>query len=165
MKKWPNIGDRMRQRLLHLGFVRDGKADVMRFALERGYHHVYLYRWIGGATPDYDNIIRLARDLETSPSWLMFGEAGTSVPVAPPTAERHPLTAAPSRRSGRGPRPRLAPASASPRPERPGVPAEPRTPPVPPRLRVNVHNKRPNPPYRKPGYYPWGPSEDQARAA
>jgi transcriptional regulator with XRE-family HTH domain len=83
MKKWPNIGDRIRERLLRLGYERNGKPDVMRFALEKGVLPVYLYRWIGGATPDYDNIIRLARDLETSPGWLMFGDAATAIPAGP----------------------------------------------------------------------------------
>jgi hypothetical protein len=82
MKKWPNIGERIKERIVSLGFQHyDGRPNVGVFSLQRDYNPVYLYRWIGGATPDYENIIRLARDLEVSPCWLMFGEEGTLVPT------------------------------------------------------------------------------------
>ena len=84
MKKWPNIGERIKERLLALGFQRpNGQPDVMRFSAERRFLHVYIYRWLSGSLPDYHNMIRLAEDLKCSPCWLMFGDAGVLVPGAP----------------------------------------------------------------------------------
>jgi len=103
MKKWPKIGERISERLRALGYWRgDGRPDVMRFSLERRYVYIYLYRWLGGATPDHENIYRLAADLQVSPSWLLFGEEGALIPTSPPTK---PLAVSPARRSGRGRRP------------------------------------------------------------
>jgi transcriptional regulator with XRE-family HTH domain len=78
MKKWPGIGDRILEGLRRLGYASErGKlgVDVMRFSAEHGYTITYLYRWLGGtATPDRDNLFRLARDLKVEPAWLLFGD-------------------------------------------------------------------------------------------
>jgi hypothetical protein len=85
MKKWPNIWDRIKERLLALGYRQEnGRPDVMGFAFRHEWNHVYIFRWIGGSTPDYDNIIKLSGQLDVSPSWLMFGEQGTLVPARSP---------------------------------------------------------------------------------
>src|SRR5262245_2011775 len=74
MGKWPGLGDRIRERIVALGFTtKDGSADVQRFALAKGYLPNYLYRWGTDTTPDRDNLLRLAKDLECSPAWLLFG--------------------------------------------------------------------------------------------
>jgi hypothetical protein len=113
MKKWPNIGDRITERLLALGFRRvNGKPDVMGFSFRNGWNHVYLFRWIGGSTPDYDNIIKLSAQLEVSPSWLMFGEQGTQVPSL--AGESKP----PARKAGRSVGVPIGSAAVSPAPRR-----------------------------------------------
>lgn len=88
MAKWPGIGKRIRERFHALGYVKDdGRADVIRFALDHRYVHTYVYKWLDDTTPSRDNLYRLARDLGVSPAWLLFGDA----PVHPPKHPRRPV--------------------------------------------------------------------------
>lgn len=107
MSRWPGLGERIRQRLLDLGYVQgDGKPDIMRFCDERRYRSTYFYKWANyNVTPDASNLERLASDLGVTPELLVFG---------PIIFERNkPLATAPSRRSGRGARPTLTALSPS----------------------------------------------------
>jgi PAS domain S-box-containing protein len=74
MPKLPGIGKRIAQRLLELGFSKAGRVDVARFCAERGYRPQYLYAWLAGRTPTFENLERLATDLSVSRSWLVMGE-------------------------------------------------------------------------------------------
>src|SRR2546425_963890 len=73
MSRFPGVGQRVRQRLRALGYWKDGRPDVGRFCSERNYRPQYLYAWLGDRIPTYDNLARLARDLEVPPEWVMFG--------------------------------------------------------------------------------------------
>src|SRR3989442_1024546 len=73
MSRFPGVGQRVRQRLRALGYWKDGRPDVGRFCSERDYRPQYLYAWLGDRIPTYDNLARLARDLEVPPEWVMFG--------------------------------------------------------------------------------------------
>src|SRR5438093_10846146 len=64
MSRFPGVGQRVRQRLRALGYWKDGRPDVGRFCSERDYRPQYLYAWLGDRIPTYDNLARLARDLE-----------------------------------------------------------------------------------------------------
>ena len=79
----PNLGlgERLRTRLRALGYWKNDRPDVARFALERGYRPQYIYAWLRDRVPDYENLIRLARDLNVTPDWLRFG-AETNEQVA-----------------------------------------------------------------------------------
>lgn len=69
---------RIQRRLLDLGYRRaDGKPDVMRFCLERGYLPQYVYAWLKGTTPSEPNLRRLAGDLGVEPAWLHYGAGDT----------------------------------------------------------------------------------------
>jgi hypothetical protein len=94
MAKWQGIGNRIRQRLRELGYwnSRTGRADVLRFSLDHRYVAGYVYKWLGDTVPDPENILRLAKDLQCSPAWLLLGEEG-GPPPAP--AVRVPPTPAP----------------------------------------------------------------------
>src|SRR5437667_12560287 len=94
MSRFPGVGQRVRQRLRALGYWKDGRPDVGRFCGERDYRPQYLYAWLGHRIPTYDNLARLARDLEVPPAWVMFGTG--------PPARRVSLDAADA---PRGPRP------------------------------------------------------------
>ena len=73
MSRFPGIGQRVRERLRALGYSKNGRPDVARFCGERDYRPQYLYAWLGDRIPTYDNLVRLARDLEVPPAWIMFG--------------------------------------------------------------------------------------------
>lgn len=67
------FGDRVKARLRALGYWKNDRPDTPRFALERGYRPQYVYAWLRDRIPDYENLIRLARDLSVTPDWLRFG--------------------------------------------------------------------------------------------
>jgi PAS domain S-box-containing protein len=68
------IGQRIGQRLRVLGYWKNGRPDIGRFARERGYLSQSLYLWLkDAAAPNLDNLRRLAGDLGVSAEWLTFG--------------------------------------------------------------------------------------------
>src|SRR5438132_1454992 len=73
MSRFPGVGQRLRQRLKAFGYWKNGRPEVSRFCSERDYRPQYLYAWLGDRIPTYDNLARLARDLEVPPEWVMFG--------------------------------------------------------------------------------------------
>src|SRR5437773_6071657 len=96
MSRFPGVGQRVRQRLRALGYWKDGRPDVGRFCSERDYRPQYLYAWLGDRIPTYDNLARLARDLEVPPEWRMSGPGS-------PNARDALAAANPPRGPGRGP--------------------------------------------------------------
>ena len=74
MLKLPGIGKRISRRLVEIGFAKAGRPDVARFCAERRYRPQYVYAWLAGRTPTYENLERLAADLNVSRSWLAVGE-------------------------------------------------------------------------------------------
>lgn len=154
MARWPGLGERIKERLLGLGFVVGDKPDIMRFCDERRYRHGYFFKWANyGVTPEPENLERLAVDLGVTPEWLLFG---------PVIFDRNrPLAVSPARRSGRGRRPTLGANGArlpEPVPEiSNGVPTPPRTLPVGKVSRKRLHNKA--------EMFLWGPDDALPRAA
>jgi PAS domain S-box-containing protein len=94
----PGIGTRIRQRLIELGYSRSGRPDVARFCAERDYRPQYVYAWLTGRTPSYENLERLAGDLRVSRSWLAVGEE------AGEQQEDHEQSEGASSGSARGPK-------------------------------------------------------------
>jgi hypothetical protein len=80
--RFPGTGERIRARLVALGYQRpNGSLDVPRFLAEHDYDPRYLYAWVKGTfTPLGDYLERLAKDLETTRSWLLLGEGPVSAP-------------------------------------------------------------------------------------
>src|SRR5439155_948198 len=78
MSRFPGVGQRIRQRFKALGYWKDGRPDVGRFCGEKAYRPQYLYAWLADRIPSYDNLARLARDLEAPPDWILFGKGGAS---------------------------------------------------------------------------------------
>lgn len=73
-EEWPDFGVRVRRRLRELGYVRpDGSEDISRFTVENGYVITLFYKYLTHTTPSRENLIRLARDLQTSVEWLLTG--------------------------------------------------------------------------------------------
>jgi PAS domain S-box-containing protein len=81
MSRLPGIGDRIAERLVAIGFAKGKRPDVARFCAERGYRPQYVYAWLRGRTPTFENLERLATDLAVSRSWLAVGE-GDEAPMA-----------------------------------------------------------------------------------
>lgn len=69
------IGKRIRARLRALGYWKDGRPDVLRFCLEKGYPPQNMYTWLKGRVPMSENLMRLGMHLAVSPAWLLFGES------------------------------------------------------------------------------------------
>jgi transcriptional regulator with XRE-family HTH domain len=76
MPQWPGLGDRIKQRLVELGYTQaNGKPDILGFSLKHFYTATYMYKWLNaGVMPSRETIERLAKDLNVSPSWLLFGD-------------------------------------------------------------------------------------------
>lgn len=91
MSKTQGLGERLRERLRVLGYWQSAKnkPDVIRFSVERGYVHSYIYRWLDGQTPRGATLLKLARDLEVSVEWLL-GLPGRA-PDPPPSRRRKPV--------------------------------------------------------------------------
>ena len=96
MNRFPGVGRRIRQRLKATGYWKDGRPDIARFCADKDYRSQYLYAWLGDRVPTYENLVRLARDLEVPAEWVMFGTGPSGVaeraeavngPKAPPPAQ------------------------------------------------------------------------------
>lgn len=85
MAQWPGLGDRIRQRLVELGYKQaNGKPDVLGFSLKHSYLPMYLYKWANaGVMPSRENVERLAKDLNVSAPWLLFGDEVSRAPIPP----------------------------------------------------------------------------------
>jgi hypothetical protein len=71
---FPGVGERIKERLIALGYERNGHPDIMRFCDERRYRSTYFYRWANyGMTPEKETLDRLAADLGVKPWWLLYG--------------------------------------------------------------------------------------------
>jgi hypothetical protein len=68
------IEERFRGRLQALGYWKDGRPDVSRFCVEKGYLPQYVYAWLKGRVPAAANLVRLGTDLGVAPAWLLFGD-------------------------------------------------------------------------------------------
>lgn len=110
MQRFPGIGRRVAERLRSLGFWKDDRPDVGRFCRELGYRPQYVYAWLQGRTPDYDNLKRLSRDLDAPVAWLVSGEQDA---MATATSARTRPSGHPARRSADRDNGNDAPPSAS----------------------------------------------------
>jgi hypothetical protein len=85
MAKAKDFGDRVRERLRALGYVKNGRLDVNGFSVEKGYIPSYVYRWSKGEVPRGQALIRFARDLKASPEELL------GPPPPPPKRTPQPI--------------------------------------------------------------------------
>lgn len=85
MAQWPGLGDRIKARLVELGYKQaNGKPDILGFSLKHSYIAMYLYKWANaGVMPSQENIERLAKDLAVSAPWLLFGDEVEKAPIPP----------------------------------------------------------------------------------
>ncbi len=83
MSQLPGLGSRIAARLVAIGFAKSGKPDVARFCAELGYRPQYVYAWLRGRTPTFENLERLAVDLRVSRSWLAVGDEERLAIAAP----------------------------------------------------------------------------------
>ena len=68
-KAWPGFKERLE------GCIRDaGYKNAAQFADANGIRITYIYKWLGGTTPDRANLTRLARIFKVAPAWLLFGD-------------------------------------------------------------------------------------------
>jgi hypothetical protein len=75
MPLFDGVGPRIAKRLIALGYVRaDGKPDVRRFCLERGYDKTLFYYWLRDRSTPMKERARLAKDLGVTSRWLIFGD-------------------------------------------------------------------------------------------
>lgn len=74
----PGLGQRLVERIKAKGYEDpDSKFGirVTDWALDHRYPPGSVFKWIGDVVvPDYETILRLARDLDASPGWLHYGD-------------------------------------------------------------------------------------------
>ena len=87
---FPGVGERIKERLLALGYERAGKPDAARFMRELRYDGRYFYPWLKDRTPSGENLARLAADLQCSRAWLLLGEGPAPETPRPPRGRREP---------------------------------------------------------------------------
>ena len=76
-QRFPGVGQRIARRLNALGYWKAGRADVRRFCLEKQYTPQNVYKWLGNdSIPSYENLPRLARDLDAPMCWILLGGPG-----------------------------------------------------------------------------------------
>jgi transcriptional regulator with XRE-family HTH domain len=68
-KQWPGFTERLQQSIREAGY-----RNAAQFADAKGIRITYVYKWLGGTTPDRENLERLATHLGVSPAWLLFGD-------------------------------------------------------------------------------------------
>ena len=85
MAQWPGLGERIRQRLVEIGYKQDnGKPDIIAFSLKHTYLPMYVYKWANaGVMPSRENVERLAADLKVPAPWLLFGDEVSKAPRNP----------------------------------------------------------------------------------
>jgi hypothetical protein len=65
----------MGRRLIDLGYVKpNGDRDVARFAMDHRYPSSFVYDWLANRRTPLKDLERLARDLQTTRAYLLFGE-------------------------------------------------------------------------------------------
>lgn len=84
---FPGVAKRILDRLVALGYVtEDGKPDRARFLKEHHYDPRNFYAWTNeeqDRTPSDPYLTRLAADLETTRSFLLFGEESAALQPRP----------------------------------------------------------------------------------
>jgi PAS domain-containing protein len=80
--KYSGLGERILSRLRSLGYWKKNRVDVLRFCREKGYRPQYVYAWAKDRVPSYENLKRLASDLDVPMAWILFGRAAGSVSPA-----------------------------------------------------------------------------------
>lgn len=85
--RFPGLGQRFSERLQMLGFWKDDHPDVGRFCREKGYRPQYVYAWLKDRMPAYDNMQRLASDLDVPVVWFVTGDGHEATAVPPDRAQ------------------------------------------------------------------------------
>src|SRR5262245_29776878 len=77
MEGYEGVGRRIEDLLRAKGYWNParGKPDVLRFSLEHRYIPQFVYKWLSdGVVPSRANLERLAKDLDSSAPWILFGD-------------------------------------------------------------------------------------------
>ena len=90
MAKFPGVGERMKERLRAIGYVKpNGDLRVSDFCLDHRYQGTMMYDWLADRRTPIRDLERLARDLNTTPAFLLFGvDVVTRPPKAMPPRRR-----------------------------------------------------------------------------
>jgi hypothetical protein len=73
-ERFPGFASRVKERLRALGYWRNGKEDVRRFCKDHGWDPAIFYPFLKTRVPG-KHLAKLARDLKTTPAWLLHGDA------------------------------------------------------------------------------------------
>jgi PAS domain S-box-containing protein len=101
MPQLPGIGKRIGRRLVELGYSKAGRPDVAKFCAEKRYRPQYVYAWLAGRTPSYENLVRLSADLGVTRSWLAVGDEAVLLGAAEGSSEMLETRQAARVRAGR----------------------------------------------------------------
>jgi hypothetical protein len=75
VKTYEQVGERIRERLLTLGYRRpDGEPDVQRFCWDQRFDKTLVYAWLRNTMTPFKDLIRLCTALDCSAEWLLIGK-------------------------------------------------------------------------------------------
>jgi hypothetical protein len=75
MGSYENVGGRIRERLLALGYRRsDGEPDVQRFSWDHRFDKGHLHAWLADKMTPFKDLIRLCAALDCTAEWLLTGD-------------------------------------------------------------------------------------------
>jgi hypothetical protein len=84
MGKYEGVGERIRERLLALGYVKpNGDTDVQEFCWRHRFGTTHLYAWVGDKMTPFKDLTRLCDALNCSEKWLLTGEEREIKKAAP----------------------------------------------------------------------------------
>ena len=88
MKSYEQVGARIRERMLALGYRRaDGEPDVVRFGWDQRFDKTMVYAWLRDTMTPFKDLTRLCDALQCSEVWLLTGKERD--PKAAPGKARH----------------------------------------------------------------------------
>jgi len=93
MPLFRGVGERIAERLRALGYWRlDGKPNVRKFCEDKRYDKTTVYYWLADRSTPTKELERLARDLKTTPAFLIFGhEEAETTPSGRRRKPRRPV--------------------------------------------------------------------------
>jgi hypothetical protein len=107
MPRFTGVGPRIKARLLDLGYrqATNGAPDVARFCLDHRYDRAIFHEWSSDRSTPTKALARLAQDLQTTESYLIFGIEAPA-PVAATAASGSARRADRTLPAGKTPKPR-----------------------------------------------------------
>ena len=88
MGAYTGVGERIRERLLKLGYQQpNGEPDVRRFGFDHRFDKSIVHMWLANTSTPFKELIRLCSALDVTAEWLLTG--GEAKKARPGRARRN----------------------------------------------------------------------------